>query len=104
MLLVKIIILVLSTCKFTLICFFYQSPALCVYNNAVFEEDDWDGIASVYLSHKENIAYKIGRYGQGFKSVFHITGMLSITFCRCSYLIYMQCNWLINIFFVKSEI
>ncbi|VDI48676.1 Hypothetical predicted protein [Mytilus galloprovincialis] len=52
---------------------YLKSPALCVYNNAVFEEDDWDGIASVYLSHKENIAYKIGRYGQGFKSVFHIT-------------------------------
>ncbi|CAC5394544.1 SACS [Mytilus coruscus] len=52
---------------------YLKSPALCVFNNAVFEEDDWDGIASVYLSHKENIAYKIGRYGQGFKSVFHIT-------------------------------
>ncbi|CAC5394478.1 unnamed protein product [Mytilus coruscus] len=52
---------------------YLKSPALCVYNNAVFEEKDWDGIASVYLSHKENVAYKIGRYGQGFKSVFHIT-------------------------------
>ncbi|CAG2205419.1 SACS [Mytilus edulis] len=52
---------------------YLKSPALCVYNNAEFEENDWDGIASVYLSHKENIAYKIGRYGQGFKSVFHIT-------------------------------
>ncbi|CAG2185739.1 Sacsin [Mytilus edulis] len=52
---------------------YLKSPALCVYNNSVLEEDDWDGIASVYLSHKENIAYKIGRYGQGFKSVFHIT-------------------------------
>ncbi|CAC5394493.1 SACS [Mytilus coruscus] len=52
---------------------YLKSPALCVYNDAVFEEDDWDGITSVNLSHKENKADKIGRYGQGFKSVFHIT-------------------------------
>ncbi|XP_071133529.1 sacsin-like [Mytilus edulis] len=52
---------------------YLKSPGLCVYNDAVFEEDDWNGITSLYLSHKEHKAYKIGRYGQGFKSVFHIT-------------------------------
>ncbi|XP_071168833.1 sacsin-like [Mytilus edulis] len=52
---------------------FLTSPALCIYNDGVFDEDDWDGIASVCLSHKEEKVDKIGRFGQGFKSVFHLT-------------------------------
>lgn len=55
---------------------FFQSPALCIYNDGVFDEDDWDGIASVCLSHKEEKIDKIGRFGQGFKSVFHLTGIV----------------------------
>ncbi|CAG2197041.1 SACS [Mytilus edulis] len=50
-----------------------KSPALCIYNDGVFDEDDWDGIKSVCLSHKEKKTDKIGRFGQGFKSVFHLT-------------------------------
>ncbi|XP_063431579.1 sacsin-like [Mytilus trossulus] len=51
---------------------FLKSPALCIYNDGVFDEDDWDGIKSVCLSHKEEKTDKIGRFGQGFKSVFHL--------------------------------
>ncbi|XP_052101401.1 sacsin-like isoform X6 [Mytilus californianus] len=53
---------------------FLKSPALCIFNDGVFDEDDWDGIKSVCLSHKEEKTDKIGRFGQGFKSVFHLTG------------------------------
>ncbi|XP_052101397.1 sacsin-like isoform X2 [Mytilus californianus] len=52
---------------------FLKSPALCIFNDGVFDEDDWDGIKSVCLSHKEEKTDKIGRFGQGFKSVFHLT-------------------------------
>jgi sacsin len=40
----------------------------------VFSEEDWTGIKKIYTSVKEKDALKIGRFGLGFKSVFHLTG------------------------------
>ena len=51
-----------------------------MYNDSTFDKDDWKGIISVCLSHKEQKTNKIGRYGQGFKSVFHLTGNMSESF------------------------
>ncbi|CAG2253107.1 SACS [Mytilus edulis] len=48
-------------------------PALCVYNNANFTKEDWQGIQMINSSVKEYDPVKIGRFGLGFKSVFHIT-------------------------------
>ncbi|XP_067666364.1 sacsin-like isoform X2 [Haliotis asinina] len=50
-----------------------QAPALCVYNNALFTEKDWCGIKMLHNSVKEEEPLKVGRFGLGFKSVFHIT-------------------------------
>ncbi|KAK3591138.1 hypothetical protein CHS0354_040202 [Potamilus streckersoni] len=52
---------------------FLQGPALCFYNNATFTELDWKGIRMIYSSVKEEDPLKVGRFGLGFKSVFHIT-------------------------------
>ncbi|XP_060607761.1 sacsin-like [Ruditapes philippinarum] len=52
---------------------FFKGPALCVYNDAVFSENDWEGIQMIYSSIKEEDPMKVGRFGLGFKSVFHIT-------------------------------
>ncbi|XP_053401276.1 sacsin-like [Mercenaria mercenaria] len=52
---------------------FFKGPALCVYNDAVFTENDWEGIQMIYSSVKEEDPLKVGRFGLGFKSVFHIT-------------------------------
>ncbi|XP_060560516.1 sacsin-like [Ruditapes philippinarum] len=52
---------------------FFKGPALCVYNDAVFSENDWEGIQMIYSSNKEEDPLKVGRFGLGFKSVFHIT-------------------------------
>ncbi|XP_053401277.1 sacsin-like [Mercenaria mercenaria] len=52
---------------------FFKGPALCVYNDAVFTENDWEGIQMIYSSVKEKDPLKVGRFGLGFKSVFHIT-------------------------------
>lgn len=46
-----------------------------MYNDAVFSEDDWKGILMLNDSVKEKDPLKIGRFGLGFKSVFHITGV-----------------------------
>ncbi|KAJ8392642.1 hypothetical protein AAFF_G00073160 [Aldrovandia affinis] len=49
----------------------YQGPALYAYNNAEFTEDDWGGIQG--RSNKRNDPNKVGRFGIGFNSVYHIT-------------------------------
>ncbi|XP_055959223.1 sacsin [Patella vulgata] len=53
--------------------FAMKEPALCVYNDGIFTKEDWDGIAAIQCSGKENEPLKVGRFGLGFKSVFHIT-------------------------------
>ena len=52
----------------------YQGPALYAYNNAQFTKDDWKGIRMLCDSIKAKDPMKVGRFGLGFKSVFHMTG------------------------------
>uniref|UniRef100_A0A3P9JZ95 HEPN domain-containing protein n=1 Tax=Oryzias latipes TaxID=8090 RepID=A0A3P9JZ95_ORYLA len=51
----------------------YQGPALYAYNNAAFTEEDWERIQMAGRSGKVNDPNKIGRFGIGFNSVYHIT-------------------------------
>ncbi|ESO89577.1 hypothetical protein LOTGIDRAFT_164873 [Lottia gigantea] len=50
-----------------------QAPAICVHNNGIFTDKDWKGIAAIQCSQKEKEPLKVGRFGLGFKSVFHLT-------------------------------
>lgn len=52
-----------------------KGPALYAYNNAVFSEDDWKGIRMLLQSVKQDDPHKVGYFGMGFKSVFHVTGI-----------------------------
>ena len=54
-----------------------QGPALYAYNNAQFSKDDWRGIRMICDSIKVKDPRKVGRFGLGFKSVFHMTGKYS---------------------------
>ncbi len=51
-----------------------QGPALYAYNDAQFTTDDWRGIRMLCDSIKTKDPLKVGRFGLGFKSVFHVTG------------------------------
>ena len=53
----------------------YQGPALYAWNNAVFKDKDWHSLGKINQSSKEEDVLKVGRFGLGFQSVFHITGM-----------------------------
>ena len=53
---------------------FLQGPSLFAYNNALFEAKDWTGIRMLGDSVKEKDPLKVGRFGLGFKSVYHMTG------------------------------
>lgn len=56
----------------------YQGPALYVHNNAVFNPEDWHGIQEIARSRKKDDPLKVGRFGIGFNSVYHITDVPSI--------------------------
>ena len=65
----------------------FTGPALLSYNNAPFREEDWEGIRTTYQSVKANSPNKVGKFGIGFNSVYHITGKLAcinrhITLCQ----------------------
>ncbi|XP_043926906.1 sacsin [Protopterus annectens] len=56
----------------------YQGPALYACNNAVFTSEDWNGIQEIARSRKRDDPLKVGRFGIGFNSVYHITDVPSI--------------------------
>ena len=53
----------------------FQGPALLAYNNAVFTDEDWTNIQKLKRSNKRSDPFKVGKFGIGFNSVFHVTGM-----------------------------
>ncbi|XP_022089606.1 sacsin-like [Acanthaster planci] len=53
----------------------FQGPALFAYNDASFTPEDWDNIQHPDQSGKRKDPTKIGRFGLGFISVFHLTDM-----------------------------
>ncbi len=52
----------------------FQGPALLAYNDAKFEDGDWEGIQNLQRSGKREDPMKVGKLGIGFNSVYHITG------------------------------
>lgn len=55
-----------------------QGPALCVFNNKVFSDADLKGIQQLGEGGKHQSPGKIGKYGVGFNSVYHLTDCPSI--------------------------
>ena len=53
----------------------YRGPALFAWNDATFKRNDWDCLAKIDRSEKEKEVMKVGRFGLGFLSVFHVTGI-----------------------------
>ena len=54
-----------------------HGPALVVQNNAVFTQDDFQNITKLAGATKEGKALKIGKFGVGFCSVYHMTDVPS---------------------------
>ena len=55
----------------------FQGPSLLAYNDAVFQEKDWQSIQDMQQSVKAEDPFKVGKFGIGFNSVYHITGIFS---------------------------
>ncbi|XP_077979802.1 sacsin-like [Glandiceps talaboti] len=56
----------------------YQGAALYCYNDGVFTPEDWKGIQAVQQSVKKDDPMRVGRFGLGFVSVYHITDLPTI--------------------------
>lgn len=56
----------------------FQGSALYAQNNALFQENDWENLQRLMDSSKKNDPLKVGRFGIGFNSVYHITDLPSI--------------------------
>ena len=63
----------------------HQGPALIAANDAMFTELDWEGIRRLQDSVKANDPFNVGKYGIGFNSVYHITGLYHNDSIRSSY-------------------
>ena len=50
-----------------------QGPALWVYNDAKFKDEDFDSIEKLNEATKERDTEKIGRFGLGFNAVYNLT-------------------------------
>jgi sacsin len=50
-----------------------QGPALCVYNNRTFSEADLEALKKLGVGNKADEKFKVGKYGVGFNTVYHLT-------------------------------
>ena len=55
-----------------------QGPALLVWNDKGFTEEDLIGIQKLGLGSKRTNAESIGQYGIGFNAVYHLTDCPSL--------------------------
>ncbi|KAF9943458.1 hypothetical protein BGZ70_005944, partial [Mortierella alpina] len=62
----------------------WQGPALVIYNNAEFSQDDFRALSQTGVGNKREDASKIGRHGLGFNSAYHFGDVPSV--CSGSYI------------------
>ena len=57
----------------------FQGPSLMAFNNTRFSENDFNSIKTIEKSEKHDKPNKIGKFGLGFNSVYHLTGKFNIS-------------------------
>ncbi|CAE8637753.1 unnamed protein product, partial [Polarella glacialis] len=56
----------------------WMGPALYVWNDAVFTDDDFKNLSVIGRGGKANNVHKTGKFGIGFNAVYHLTDLPSI--------------------------
>ncbi|CAM6095372.1 unnamed protein product [Calypogeia fissa] len=72
----------------------WQGPALLVHNNSQFTEEDFESISRIGDSKKRSQAWKTGRFGVGFNSVYHLSDLPSFVSGRYVVLFDPHCKYL----------
>ncbi|KAK4746859.1 hypothetical protein SAY87_025896 [Trapa incisa] len=75
----------------------FQGPSLLAFNDAVFTEDDFLSISRIGGSSKHSQAWKTGRFGVGFNSVYHLTDLPSFVSGKYVVLFDPQGSYLPNV-------
>ena len=78
-----------------------HGPALVVHNNATFTKDDFDNITKLAGATKKDKPLKIGKFGVGFCSVYHITDVPSFVSGEWLYIFDPTLNYLKGV--VRNE-
>ncbi|CAE7584340.1 Sacs, partial [Symbiodinium sp. CCMP2456] len=55
-----------------------NGPAFIFWDNGGFQEDDWKSLQNMYDSEKKHRPSKVGKYGMGSRSFFHMGDMIQI--------------------------
>ncbi|CAG8720559.1 21742_t:CDS:2, partial [Dentiscutata erythropus] len=55
----------------------WQGPAIWIYNDAMFNEHDFNSLLNIHEGGKRDDSTKIGKFGIGFNSCFHFTDVPS---------------------------
>ncbi|CAG8602677.1 8204_t:CDS:10 [Cetraspora pellucida] len=55
----------------------WQGPAVWIYNDAIFEPKDFSSLIKLGVGSKSNDESKIGRFGVGITTSYHLTDVLS---------------------------
>ncbi|PCH34677.1 hypothetical protein WOLCODRAFT_165735 [Wolfiporia cocos MD-104 SS10] len=55
-----------------------QGAAMLAYNDATFSADDWNALQNISRSSKKTDTSKIGKYGIGLRSCYHLTDNLEV--------------------------
>ncbi|XP_057707714.1 sacsin [Corythoichthys intestinalis] len=55
-----------------------QGPCLWAFNDEMFTNEDWENIVRVGSASKEDKVGKIGKFGLGFNTVYHVTDVPSV--------------------------
>ncbi|KAF9446296.1 hypothetical protein P691DRAFT_673937 [Macrolepiota fuliginosa MF-IS2] len=50
-----------------------QGPALLAFNDELIRDHDWEALRNIHRSSKTTDTSKIGKYGVGFRSSYHVT-------------------------------
>ena len=59
---------------YAILIFLFKGPALLAYNNSIFDDSDFQSIRNIEKSEKYDKPLKIGKFGLGFNSIYHLTG------------------------------
>ncbi|RHZ79178.1 hypothetical protein Glove_151g133 [Diversispora epigaea] len=55
----------------------WQGPAILIFNDAIFNESDFDSLMRIRIGGKQDDDTKIGKHGLGFNSCYHFTDVPS---------------------------
>ena len=62
----------------------FHGQALMTFNDAPFRKEDWASIQTIHDSMKATNPHKVGKFGIGFNSVYHLTGISDqLTLVQC---------------------